>query len=93
MISRQPASINSEGTLTVKLGPKNEVWTLERRTELFSASKEWNRIKHSIYVVPNVELRSSKEFEPYDNLQDLEQKMRYKYQDKTNKVRICFCFK
>ena len=25
MTGRQPASINSEGTLTVKLGPRNEV--------------------------------------------------------------------
>ena len=86
MNERKAASINTSGTLTVKVGPRNEVWTLQEMTEKFSTTEEWNQIKSSIYTVPNVELRSSKAFEPHEALEDLEQKMRCKYQDKINQV-------
>eukprot|EP00092_Neocalanus_flemingeri_P013676 GFUD01014749.1.p1 GENE.GFUD01014749.1~~GFUD01014749.1.p1 ORF type:complete len:885 (-),score=190.70 GFUD01014749.1:936-3590(-) len=84
MHNREAATINATGTLTVKVGPRNEVWTLQEMTDNFSKTEEWKRIRDSIYTVPNVELRSSKVFEPYESLEDLEQNMRCKYQDKIN---------
>ena len=86
MKRRKPTKINDEGTLTVKVGPRNEKWSLQMMTDNFSTTEEWKRIKQSTYVVPNVELRNCKEFQPYDNIGDLEQKMRSKYQAKINQV-------
>ena len=78
---RKAVMIDNEGTLTVKVGPRNEQWT-----EKFSTSEEWKHIKKSVYKVPNVELRSAKDFEPYDSLETLEEKMRLKYVDQIRQV-------
>ena len=55
-------------------------------TEKFSTSEEWKHIKKSVYKVPKVELRSAKDFEPYDSLETLEEKMRLKYVDQIIQV-------
>ena len=90
MKNRKVATINNSGTLTVKVGPRNEDWTLQGMTENFSTSEEWKQSKKSLYKIPNVELRSSKEFAPYESLDTLEQKMWQKYRVKINEVLILY---
>ena len=84
--NRKEEILNEIGTVTVKVGPRIELWTLQQMTEKFSLNDEWGQIKRSVYKVPNVELRSAKDFKPYETLGSLEQKMRQKYTEKITKV-------